>query len=73
MNKIKECCQQTAADILTQFSFANNFDDFSKMWDEIYERYDLRRDPFTFCPVTIKEYSKNMEEYRRQKNEQYMV
>lgn len=64
--KISERDQQVVAEILTQFMFTKDMDDVLKTWNEIYERYDLRDDPFTHTPVSPGEYEKNSLEYQKQ-------
>lgn len=55
--------QETVADILVRFMFSN---DWSATWDEIYDDYGLHNDPFTFCPVSDKEYDENCKEFEEQ-------
>lgn len=64
--KITKEMQKTASDIITRFMFARDMDDVVKMWNDIYEKYELCTDPFTGCPCTPDEYSKNSLEYQRQ-------
>lgn len=64
--KISERDQQVAAEILTQFMFANNMDDANKIWNSIYEQYDLCDDPFTYTPCSPKDYYKSRLEYDKQ-------
>lgn len=64
--KISERDRQVAAEILTEFMFVRDMDDVSKTWDDVYERYDLRDDPFTYTPVSPGEYAKNSLEYQKQ-------
>lgn len=71
MCKINQCCQETAADILTKFSFVKNDEDFDNIWEDVYKQYNLKTDPFTFLPITMKEYIKSNEEYQKQKYEEY--
>lgn len=70
MYKINQCCQQTAADILTKFYFVKNDEDFDNVWEDVYKQYNLKIDPFTFLPITMKEYIIVTEEYQKQKYEQ---
>lgn len=69
MYKIKECCQQTAADILTKFSFVKDIEDLYKIWEDIYKQYDLKKDPYTYLPVSTKEYIESVDKYYREKYE----
>lgn len=64
--KITETKQKVAADILTQFMFTKTMDDVIKVWDNIYEQYDLSSDPFTGCPCSEQEYCRNTIEYEKQ-------
>lgn len=64
--KITERDQQVAADILTQFMFTRDMKDVTKVWDDVYKQYGLCDDPFTYTPVSPKEYYKNRLEYDRQ-------
>ena len=64
--KISERDRQVAAAILTEFMFVRDMDDVSKTWDDVYERYDLRDDPFTYAPVSPGEYAKSSLEYQKQ-------
>lgn len=66
LRKISERDRQVAAEILTEFMFARDMDDVSKTWDDVYERYALRDDPFTYTPVSPGEYEKNSLEYKKQ-------
>ena len=58
--------QKVAADILTQFMFTKTMDDVIKVWNDIYNQYDLCVDPFTGCPCTTDEYYRNKLEYEKQ-------
>ena len=64
--KITKRDQQVAADILTQFMFTRTMDDVAKVWDNIYQHYDLCSDPFTGVPCTIEEYFESRLEYDKQ-------
>ena len=64
--KITEKTRKIVADILTEFMFVNTMDDVFEVWDRIYKRYDLCKDPFTGIPCTIEEYCKSQLEYERQ-------
>ncbi len=58
--------QKVAADILTEFTFVNNMDEFWSTYKDIFKRYDLCDDPFTNLPVSTEEYCKNKLSYERQ-------
>lgn len=64
--KITNKDQMIVSEILTRLMFAKNMEDVIIIWNGLYEEYDLRTDPFTTCPVSIKEYSKLVVEYERQ-------
>jgi hypothetical protein len=64
--KITEKDRKLVAEILTQFMFTKNMDDVMKVWDDIYNKYDLCDDPFTQTPCTREEFFKNTIEYERQ-------
>ena len=64
--KITKRDRQVAADILTQFMFARTMDNVAKVWDNIYQHYDLCSDPFTGVPLTIEEYFESRLEYDKQ-------
>lgn len=58
--------QQVAADILMRFMFTHDMEDVMKVWQEVYEQYELCDDPFTHTPCTPKEYAENCLEYEKQ-------
>lgn len=58
--------QKIVAKILTEFMFVNDMDEVWQVWKDIYKRYELCEDPFTYTPCTPKEYSENRLEYDRQ-------
>ena len=64
--KLSDNIQCAVADVLTQFMFTNTMDDVWKVWDSVFDQYDLCSDPFTDTPCSPKEYSKNKLEYERQ-------
>lgn len=64
--KITNKMQQVAADILTQFMFTKDMDDVMKVWDLVFEEYDLCSDPFTGVPCTPEEWAESKLEYERQ-------
>lgn len=64
--EITKAMQKVAADILVRFMFTQNMDDVMRVWDEVYKDYELCDDPFTHCPCTPEEYSKNSLEFSRQ-------
>lgn len=58
--------QQVAAEILTEFMFCNSMKEVHKVWDAIFERYDLCKDPFTHTPCDVEEYCKNNIKYQKE-------
>lgn len=64
--KITKEMQSVAADILTQFMFADSIEDALDVWNNIYEKYGLCNDPFTGVPCTPEEYYESQLEYDRQ-------
>lgn len=64
--KITDNIQRVVADVLTKFMFTKNMDEVMKVWDDVYEQYDLCSDPFTDTPCSPKEYCKNKLEYEQQ-------
>ena len=62
----KERIQRVVADILTQFMFVRTMEDVHRVWQSIYDDYDLCDDPFTGCPCSNEEYADNNIEYQRQ-------
>lgn len=58
--------QKVAADILTEFAFVNNMDEFWSAYNNIFKRYNLCDDPFTNLPVSTEEYCKNKLSYEKQ-------
>lgn len=64
--KITTRDQKVAADILTEFTFVNNMDEFWSAYNDIFKRYDLCDDPFTNLPVSTEEYCKNKLSYEKQ-------
>ena len=63
---IKERTQKLVASILTEFMLAKDMDEVIKIWEEIFKEYNLCHDPFTGCPCSCGEYSKNSLEYDKQ-------
>ena len=64
--KITETKQKVAADILTQFMFADSIEDALDVWNNVYEQYNLYSDPFTGVPCTHKEWCESQLEYEKQ-------
>ena len=60
---------RTVASILTRFNFVKDFEDFKRVYNEIYKLFNLCEDPFTGCPVIPEDYANLNEEYRRQISE----
>ena len=58
--------QRTVAEILTALMFVNSMEDVHKIWQSLYEAYELCEDPFTHCPCSPKEYEENRLDYERQ-------
>lgn len=63
--KITNTMQIVAVDILQEFCIARNMEDVSKIYDKIFEKYNLCKDPFTGFPCTPKEYYASQLEYER--------
>lgn len=61
---------RAVASCLTRFMFVKDFEDFKRVYDEIYKLFDLREDPFMGCPVIPEDYAELQEEYRRQISEE---
>lgn len=64
--KITKEMQYVAADILTQFMFADRIEYSMDVWNNICEKYGLCNDPFTGVPCTPEEYYESELEYDRQ-------
>lgn len=64
--KLTDKEQRIVAEILTAFMFTKNMDDVMRVWQEIYNAYELCDDPFTHTPCSPKEYAENSLEYDRQ-------
>lgn len=64
--KLTKSAQKVAADILIDFAFVNNMEEFREVWGRVYERYELCDDPFTHLPCTPDEYCESSLEYDRQ-------
>ena len=58
--------QIAVADVLTQFMFCKNEQDFHDAFSRIERQYNLESDPFTGCPCSSKEYALNKLEYDKQ-------
>jgi hypothetical protein len=65
-NKINKRDQRVAAEILTRFMFCRNIDEVWREWDNVFEKYDLRKDPFTHTPCSPEDYYESRLEYDRQ-------
>lgn len=61
---------RAVASCLTRFMFVKDFEDFKRVYNEIYKFFDLRDDPFTGCPVIPEDYAEQQEDYRRQLSEE---
>ena len=70
MKKIHVIDVRTVASILTEFMFVKNFEDFQRVYNDIYERYGLCADPFTGCPVSPEDYADLNEDYYKQISEE---
>lgn len=66
MPKINKNTQRAVADILTQFMFTKDMDDVIRVWNLVFEEYDLYSDPFTGVPCTPEEYAESQLEHERQ-------
>lgn len=66
MNKLTKKEQEAAANILLQFMFAESMEDVVSIWNDVFEQYNLREDPFTGTPCTFEEYIKSKAEYEKQ-------
>ena len=64
--KITEQTQRIVADILNRFSFCRTQEERFKVFDEIYNEFNLCTDPFTYCVCTPKEYDENRIEFAKQ-------
>ena len=64
--KITNEKQRIVAEILTRFMFAKDVDEVLKVWQDIYDQYELCSDPFTDTPCSRKEYFENQLEYEKQ-------
>lgn len=64
--KISLSNQRTAAEILTAFMFVKDMDEFTKVWDKFFDLYELRNDPFTYCPCAPEDYYKSQLNFEKQ-------
>ena len=64
--KITKTQQRVASSILTEFMFAKDMEEVQMIWDDLFERYELLTDPFTYTPCTPEEYAKSRLNYVRQ-------
>ena len=78
--KITETKQQVAVDILTELEVwmmglpgnsepTKSEQDVIDIYNKMYKKYGLNKDPFTLMCCTDKEYQKNLAEYTKQENE----
>lgn len=58
--------QRLVSDVLTQFMFVKDLDEFRVVWDNIFNQFDLCVDPFTGCPCSYDDYVKSVKEYEEQ-------
>lgn len=58
--------QIAIADVLTQFMFCKNEEDFHDTFTRIEKQYGIEQDPFTGCPCSSLEYEINKLEYEKQ-------
>ena len=58
--------QIAVADVLTQFMFCKNEQEFHDTFARIEKQCELESDPFTGCPCSQKEYEQNKLEYDKQ-------
>lgn len=59
--------QEVAVDMLLRITFVKDLDELSVVYDEIFEKYELKTDPFTHLPCTNKEYAESSYSYDKQK------
>ena len=64
--KITNEKQRIVAEILTRFMFTRNMDEMLKVWQDIFDEYELYLDPFTQTPCSAKDYCENKSEYAKQ-------
>lgn len=78
--KITETKQQVAVDILTELEVwtmglpgnsepTKSEQDIIDIFNKMYKKYSLNRDPFTLMCCTDKEYQKSLAKYIKQENE----
>ena len=78
--KITETKQQVAVDILTELEVwmmglpgnsepTKSEQDIINIYNKMYKKYGLNKDPFTLMCCTDKEYQKSLAEYIKQENE----
>ena len=78
--KITDTKQQVAVDILTELEVwmmglpgnsepTKSEQDVIDIYNKMYKKYGLNKDPFTLMCCTDKEYQKNLAEYIKQENE----
>jgi hypothetical protein len=66
MLTVDDKIQIAVADVLTQFMFCKNEQDFYDTFARIEKQYGLEQDPFTGCPCSQIEYEQNKLEYDKQ-------
>ena len=69
--KITSTMQKVAVDILQDIEIYMMThktvpDEISALYDRVFEKYELCRDPFTYMACTTKEYFENHLEYEKQ-------
>ena len=64
--KISDKSQRIVAEVLTRFMFARTMDEVTEVWNQVFEQYGLRDNPFTLTPCSLGEYQKDILEYEKQ-------
>ena len=75
---VTDLMQEVAVDILTNFVLADNMKDVYRVYDEMFEKYGLMQDPYTFFPCTRERFMKNKVKFenkiaRKEFSHQYIV
>ena len=65
--KITERDRKLVADILTQFMFMETVEDAWEIWNNLFQQYGLKTDPFTTCPCSPEQYYDACEEKNKQR------
>ena len=59
--------QEVAVDILMRLVFIRDINELTEVFEYVYDKYELRDDPFTQLPCTRKEYVESSYYYDKQK------